>query len=224
MTRALTSSFVVMAVLAGSLLACGDASAASVNQVIYKTVQQTPHYDVSRPEVPSGATITLFANFLGNEPGYVVFNLHGTSTQCEVVDWKNNSVTTALPKLGLNAPQNAGSPARQARRPHRQDLPCPLHQPARPAGPHGDTVPQPLPPAPASEKHDACLGNPPVAWPSTQGRSTGPPAQTATFLPYSRHSTAGENSRRSSFFLALPQVIHCSSVSAPESPAGVARP
>lgn len=75
--------------------------------VIYKVVQQTPQYDVRRPEVVSGTRVTLFANFLRQEPGIVTFNMEGTSSECVLVEWKPDSVTVELPRLGLAAPKNA---------------------------------------------------------------------------------------------------------------------
>ena len=171
MTRDFTRSFAVLTILAGSLLAANQAlaepvrisrhtewtyanaeceSAGSGNRVVYKSVQQTQEYDVSRPEVPSGARLTLFANFLGNESGYVMFNLAGTSTQCEVIDWKDNSVTAVLPKLGLLGPKNAEI---QLVKPDGRIVKTfrVLFIPQPDVLVHGDTVPQPLPPAPAAE-------------------------------------------------------------------------
>jgi hypothetical protein len=172
MTRSFTRSFVVLTVLAGSLVAAGNASAepvritrhtewtyasadtdcgsASSNRVVYKAVQNTQEYDMSRPEVPSGARLTLFANFLGSQTGYVMFNLNGTSTQCEVIDWKDNSVTAVLPKLGLLGPKNAEiqlvKPDGRIVKAFRVLF---VSQPDVLV--HSDTVPQPLPPAPAAE-------------------------------------------------------------------------
>ena len=153
MTRHLTISLAVLPLLACSLVAGEQASAEPVKitrqtewvytseapscdsvpsepRVVTKAVQQTPEYEVGRPEVPSGATITLFASFLGSQQGHVMFHLNGTCTECEVIDWKDNSVTTVLPKLGLVAPKNAGNQSCPARWPHRQDLPRPLCSPA----------------------------------------------------------------------------------------------
>lgn len=61
----------------------------------------------SRREVPSGARLTLFSSNLGNEPGVVLLNLRGTSTGCKVVDWRDNSVTVDLPRLGLSGGTDA---------------------------------------------------------------------------------------------------------------------
>lgn len=121
----------------------------SAGRVIYKLVQQTPQYDISRPEVVSGARITLFANFLRQEQGYVMFNLNGTSTECKIVDWKPNSVTTELPRLGLLSPKNAeiqivlpdGRIAKTFKVLYVSQPDIVVHQ---------DTIPQPMPPAPAS--------------------------------------------------------------------------
>jgi hypothetical protein len=113
-------------------------------------VQKNEAYEVSRPELPSGSRVTLFANFLGNQTGYVMFNLNGTSTQCEVVEWKDNSVTAVLPKLGLIGPKNAQI---QLVKPDGRIVKTfrILFVPQPDVLVHSDTVPQPLPPAPASE-------------------------------------------------------------------------
>ena len=173
MTRFLTPSFVVLTVLASGLMSTGHASAGEIlitqhtewayapgnashggttssNRAVSKAVQQTQAYDVSRPELPSGARVTLFANFLGNETGYAMFNLGGTSTQCEVVEWKNQSVTLVLPKLGLLGPKNAEI---QLVKPDGRIVKTfrILFVPQPDILVHSDTVPQPLPPAPAAE-------------------------------------------------------------------------
>jgi len=122
----------------------------AANRVVYKEVQQTAQYDLSRPEVPSGARITLFANFLGQTPGCVTFNLAGTSTECEIIEWKPNSVTITLPRLGLLAPKNAeiqvimpdGRIAKSFRILFVSQPDVVVHQ---------ETVPLPTPPAPAAE-------------------------------------------------------------------------
>jgi hypothetical protein len=119
------------------------------NKAAYSVVQRTPQYNLSRPEVPSAARITLFAHFLGKVQGCVMFNLAGTSHECHVVDWKPESVTIELPKLGLVEPKNAsivvimpdGRVAKTFRVLFVAQPDVVVHQ---------DTVPQPLPPAPAS--------------------------------------------------------------------------
>jgi hypothetical protein len=119
------------------------------NRVTYNVVQSTPQYDLRRPEVPSGARITLFANFLGKEQGCVTLNIAGVSHDCEVVDWKARSVTIELPKLGLLEPKNASivvmMPDGRIVKTFRVLF---VSQPDVVV--HQDTVPQPLPPAPAS--------------------------------------------------------------------------
>jgi hypothetical protein len=79
----------------------------ATQRMIYKPVQPTPQYDFRRPEVVSGARVTLFANFLREESGCVLFNLEGTSTECALIDWKPDSVTLDLPCLGLLEPKYA---------------------------------------------------------------------------------------------------------------------
>jgi hypothetical protein len=113
MNRKLTATAVALVILGNSLF--GQAEAAQPDSVVvsashrvtYKTVQQTAQYNLCRPEVVSGARVTLFANFLRDQPGIVLFNLDGTSTQCKVIEWKEHSVTTQLPRLGLLEPKNA---------------------------------------------------------------------------------------------------------------------
>jgi hypothetical protein len=121
----------------------------SGSKVAYNAVQRTPQYDLRRPEVPSGARLTLFANFLGKEQGVVLLGIHGTSHECEVVDWKPQSVTIELPRLGLNEPKNAtiaivlpdGRIAKTFRVLFVAQPDVVVHQ---------ESVPQPMPPAPAS--------------------------------------------------------------------------
>lgn len=76
-------------------------------RVVYRSVQKTPQYRLRRAEVVTGARLTLFANFLQEKAGYVMFDVNGTTTNCKVIDWKNESVTTQLPLLGLNHPMDA---------------------------------------------------------------------------------------------------------------------
>ncbi|MCA9119990.1 MAG: hypothetical protein H6822_29540 [Planctomycetaceae bacterium] len=125
------------------------APSASSNRTIYKLVQSTPQYDISRPEVVSGARITLFANFLRQEQGYVMFNLNGTSSECKIVEWHPNSVTLELPRLGLLAPQDAEIqivlPDGRIAKTFKVLF---VSQPDIVV--HSDTIPQPMPPAPAS--------------------------------------------------------------------------
>ena len=121
----------------------------STNRVVYQLVQHTPQYDISRPEVVSGTRVTLFANFLRQEQGYVMFNLNGTSTECNIVEWQPNSVTVELPRLGLLSPKNAeiqivlpdGRIAKTFKVLYVSQPDIVIHQ---------DTIPQPMPPAPAS--------------------------------------------------------------------------
>ena len=123
--------------------------AAARASVIYKVVQRTPQYDLRRPEVISGARVTLFANFLRAEPGVVLFNLNGTSTECVLVEWRPNSVTIELPRLGLLEPKNAEIQIVLPDGRIAKTFPVLLiSQPDIVI--HEDTVPQPMPPAPAA--------------------------------------------------------------------------
>ena len=136
------------AVSNGSAADAGAEPASS--RVTYVAVQRTPQYDVRRPEIPSGARLTLFANFLGQTPGVVMLNVNGTSSRCQVVDWKPESVTAELPALGLAQPQNAEivviMPDGRIAKTFRIRL---VAQPDIMI--HKDTVPLPLPPAPQSQ-------------------------------------------------------------------------
>ena len=118
--------------------------------VVYKVVQHTPSYDLQRPEVISGARVTLFANFLQEKPGCVLFNLNGTSTECTLNEWKPNSVTVEIPCLGLARPKNAEIqivlPNGRVAKTFSVVL---ISQPDIVI--HEDTVPQPTPPAPTTE-------------------------------------------------------------------------
>ena len=173
MTRSFTTPFAVLTVLVGSLVAAGNVSADQVsvcgpsvptcgpaeepasppccgNQSIRKEVQRTAEYNVSRAEVPTGARVTLYANFLGREKGYAMLNLNGTSTHCEVIDWRDNSTTVVLPKLGLNGPKNVEiqlvKPDGRIVKTFRILL---IAQPDILV--HGETVPQPMPSASGNE-------------------------------------------------------------------------
>ena len=118
--------------------------------VIYKVVQTTPKYNLQRPEVISGARVTLFANFLQKDPGCVLFNLNGTSTECTLNEWKPNSVTVEIPRLGLAHPKNAEIqivlPNGRVAKTFSVVL---ISQPDIMI--HEDTVPQPTPPAPTTQ-------------------------------------------------------------------------
>jgi len=125
------------------------ATASSAGRVVYKLVQHTPQYDIRRPEVVSGSRVTLFANFLRNEAGYVMFELNGTSTQCTIVEWQPNSVTVELPCLGLNSPKNAEIQIILPDGRIAKTFPVLLvSQPDIVI--HDDTIPQPMPPAPGA--------------------------------------------------------------------------
>lgn len=117
--------------------------------VVYKVVQRTPQYDVRRAEVVSGARVTLFAPFLRQESGCVLFNLNGTSTECTLVDWQANSVTVELPRLGLTSPKNAEIQIVLPDGRIAKTFPVLfISQPDIVI--HEDTIPQPMPPAPAA--------------------------------------------------------------------------
>ncbi|MCA9179740.1 MAG: hypothetical protein KDB14_35030 [Planctomycetales bacterium] len=127
-----------------------EARVEASHRVIYKEVQSTPSYDVGRPEVVSGSRVTLFANFLLDQPGYLYLEHDGTSRQCELLEWKPNSVTANLPKVGLNRPKVATLKIVMPDGRIAKAFPiCLVSQPDIMI--HRDTVPQPLPPAPAAQ-------------------------------------------------------------------------
>jgi hypothetical protein len=181
MSRHLTLSVVVLTVLGGNFAATKDAAAGTLRQAqaysyvceeqssestpvvaskaTFVAVQQTPQYDLRRPEVPSGARLTLFANFLGDKPGCVTFNLNGTSIQCQVVEWRGESVTIELPRLGLTQPKNADLkvilPDGRIAKTFRVLL---VAQPDVVV--HKETVPLPLPPSPATQSPSYSVSTP----------------------------------------------------------------
>lgn len=125
-------------------------SRSSSERVIYKLVQPTAQYDLRRPEVVSGTRVTLFANFLRNEPGIVTFNLAGTSVECKLVEWKPNSVTIELPRLGLLEPKNAEVQIVLPDGRIAKTFPV-LYVSQPDIVIHEDTIPQAMPPAPAAQ-------------------------------------------------------------------------
>ncbi len=157
MNRRLASSAVLL-VLFGSSLAAAQQSPTRAqtvmdwtsHRVTYRVVQQTPQYELRQPEVISGARVTLFANFLGNRPGIVMFNLDGTSMQCQVIEWKGQSVTAKLPHLGLLEPKHAEIqivlPDGRIAKTFRVLLVMPADIVI-----HAESVPVPVPPAPANQ-------------------------------------------------------------------------
>lgn len=130
--------------------AAATTPAAPVNGVVFKVVQPTPKFNVRRPELISGARVTLFANFLRSEPGVVLFNLNGTSTRCNLVEWKPECVTIDLPLLGLLEPKDAeiqivlpdGRIAKTFKVVYISQPDIVVHE---------ESVPQPMPPAPAGK-------------------------------------------------------------------------
>jgi hypothetical protein len=116
-----------------------------------KVVNTPPAKGLSRPALPSGATVTLFANFLGPNAGCVLLNYAGTAIECEVLDWRQNSVTLQLPRWGLVEPKAAEiwivlQDGRVAER-------IPIRFVSAPdIVIHDETVSAPTPPAPANSQ------------------------------------------------------------------------
>jgi hypothetical protein len=113
--------------------------------------------ETRRQEVPAGARITLFANFLGKESGVVLLQLEGTSMPCSIVDWRNESVTMELPKLSLKEPKKVDVVVIRAEGRIAKRFPVLLvNQPDVLV--HPESVPQPSPPlAPAEASTEATM-------------------------------------------------------------------
>jgi hypothetical protein len=62
---------------------------------------------VHRYEISAGATISVLANFLGQEPGYVTLHVGGTVLQADVLKWESNRVLIRLPAMGVEEPRDA---------------------------------------------------------------------------------------------------------------------
>ena len=127
-------------------------------RVIYKTVQPTPSYDVRRPEVVSGTRLTVFANFLQQEEGFVYFDVSGTTSSCKVVDWCPNSVTFDLPALGLSGRQDAKIRVVLPNGRVAKSISVILvPQPAILV--HQETIPQPMPPTASNDGRGVYAGS-----------------------------------------------------------------
>ncbi len=131
-------------------LSVGTAStAAPASRVVYAQVQQTPQYDLRRPEYHVGARVTLFVNFLGTRQGCVMLNMDGVSLKCQIVKWKPDSVTLELPKVGLSEPKNVEIVILLPDGRIAKNVPALFINP--PSGiEHAETVPQPTLPVPGS--------------------------------------------------------------------------
>ncbi len=156
MSHTIARTAIALAIVGTGLLNSDTASAQTIgtpvyasNRVAYKTVQHTPRYNLRRAEVPSGAQLTLFANFLGERQGVVLLQLAGTSFNCEMVQWKKDSVTVEMPRLGLREPKNAAIqivlPNGRIAKTFRVLYVSPPNIIV-----HGETVPVATPPAPSS--------------------------------------------------------------------------
>lgn len=142
------SVVLVIASSAASTYADGPTRASS-RRAIYKLVQPTPTYELQRPQVTIGTRITIFANFLQNDPGVVLLDIGATTTQCEMVEWKPQSVTVQLPRLGLSRPQDAK--LRVVLPNGRVAKSMSVRLIAQPdIVVHQETVAQPMPPAPVA--------------------------------------------------------------------------
>lgn len=127
---------------------------AVTKRAVYKLVQPTPTYDLQRPELTIGTRITIFANFLQKDPGVVLLDIGATTTNCTVLEWKPQSVTVQLPRLGLSRPQAAKLrvvlPNGRIAKSHNVVL---VAQPDIVV--HEETIAQPMPPAPAASATQA---------------------------------------------------------------------
>lgn len=62
---------------------------------------------IQRPELPSGARATFFANFLQEQPGRVYLTFSNVRLECLIDQWRPESVTVDLPRAGLAQPADA---------------------------------------------------------------------------------------------------------------------
>ncbi len=80
--------------------------------VVHTQKVQTQHVVVTEPKVvepelptiPAGSTITLPANFLGNEQGNVFLSFSNIKLPVKVLKWDNNSVMMTLPSMAIKQP------------------------------------------------------------------------------------------------------------------------
>ncbi|WP_147869965.1 hypothetical protein [Stieleria maiorica] len=65
------------------------------------------HVPLGRPDVVSGARMTVLANYLQHVPGTVHLIVAGTTSSCRIAAWSDTSVTVDLPNLGLRGTMDA---------------------------------------------------------------------------------------------------------------------
>lgn len=118
---------------------------------VYKRVQAAPSYAMQRPQLTTGARITVFVNFLQQETGVVLLDVSETTLNCQVLEWKPDSVTLQLPRLGIARPQDARlrviKPNGRVAKTFSVML---VGQPQIVV--HEETIPQPMPTAAAPEQ------------------------------------------------------------------------
>ncbi|WP_182866568.1 hypothetical protein [Stieleria mannarensis] len=107
MTSPQKIALTVLMFLPGAAALAESPQPSSGPTAVYRMVQSVPAYQLRRPQITTGARISLFANFLQHDPGVVLLDVAGTTAQCDVLQWKPNSVTVQLPRLGLGAPTDA---------------------------------------------------------------------------------------------------------------------
>ncbi len=103
--------------------------------------------EFSGPVLPSGARVSLLESFLGDQPGHVLVDCVGATTECEIVEWCESSVTLQMPRWGLREPKMATLWIVMPDGRITSEIPF-LLVPAPDIVIHSESVPVPLPPAP----------------------------------------------------------------------------
>ncbi len=74
--------------------------------VVRRTVEVVPPPVIAEPEptfpsVPAGATLTIPANFLGNDPGSVFMVFRDIKLPVQIHSWNSTGVTITLPPMAI---------------------------------------------------------------------------------------------------------------------------
>ena len=107
MTSPKKIAFTLLMLLPNAAAIADSPESGSGANTVYRMVQSAPAYQLRRPQITTGARISVFANFLEHDPGVVLLDVAGTTSQCEVLQWNPNSVTLQLPRFGINSPTDA---------------------------------------------------------------------------------------------------------------------
>ncbi len=101
----------------------------------------------SGPAIPSGVRVSLLVSFLGDQTGYVLLDCVGVTIQCEIIDWRESSVTLQIPRWGVQQPKIAKLRIVRADGRIADQVPF-LLVPAPDVVIHSESVPAPLPARP----------------------------------------------------------------------------